>query len=70
MREEIDFEMCGRLKARRLRAAHPPKATTIEEHVRLERRERRRHVDRELRADRTYEEVEFERGLHGKIARN
>jgi hypothetical protein len=42
--------------------------TTIEEGVLLERRERRRQVDQELRADRTYEEVEVERGLHGKIA--
>jgi len=68
MREESDFEISGRLKARRLRATHPPKVTTIEEGVPLERRERRRQVDQELRADRTYEEVEVERGLHGKIA--
>jgi hypothetical protein len=67
MREESDFEISGRLRARRLRAAHPPKATTIEEHVRVQRVERRRHVGPELRAHRTYKEVELERGLHGMI---
>jgi hypothetical protein len=38
MREESDFEISGWLKARRLRATHTPKATTIEEGVLLDRR--------------------------------
>jgi hypothetical protein len=70
MREESDFEISGWLKARRLRATHLPKATTIEEGVLLDRREGRRHVDQELRPGRTYEEVEFERELNGNIAPN
>jgi hypothetical protein len=67
MNEETDFEIGGRLRARRLRAVHPPRTTTDEERVRTERTDRRRHVDQELQPDKTYEELEIEKQLRGEI---
>jgi Histidine kinase-, DNA gyrase B-, and HSP90-like ATPase len=63
MREESDFEISGWLKSSSA-ACYPAaegKATTIEEGVLLDWREGRRHVDQELRPDRTYESVELRR---------
>jgi hypothetical protein len=67
MSDEPDFEIGGRLKARRLRAVHPPRPTTFDERVRTERTERRRHVDDQLQPDETYDEPEIEKQVRGEI---
>jgi hypothetical protein len=68
MRDESDFELGGRLKARRLRAIQPPNATTFDEGVRTERSEQRRHAADRLRHDEIYAELEIEKQLRGEIA--
>jgi hypothetical protein len=67
MNEESDFEIGGRLKGRRLRAVRPPKTTTVGERVRIDRSERRRHVDGQLGPAETYEDVEIEKQLRAQI---
>lgn len=67
MSEESDFEIGGRLKARRLRAINPPKATTLNEHVRTERTERRRRAADQLHPDEIYHELEIEKQLRGSV---
>lgn len=67
MSEQTDFEICGWLRADRLRAVHPPKTTTDEECVQTERTERRRHADEQLEPYGIYEELEIEIRLLGQI---
>lgn len=68
MSKESDFNIGGRLKARRLRVIHPPKTTTLNEHVRTERTERRRYAHDQLQPGETYEELVIEKQLRGEIA--
>jgi hypothetical protein len=63
-----DFEVSGRLRARRLRATQPPRTTTTSEHVRIEHRDQRQGHDTELEPDGTYEDIEIEKRLRGEIA--
>jgi hypothetical protein len=65
--KESDFEISGRLKARRLRATQPPNTTTHNEHVRTELTERRRNAADRLKHDKTYDELEIEKQLRGEI---
>jgi hypothetical protein len=67
MSNKTDFEIGGRLRARRLHAAHPPDIVTIEEHVRVERQERRSRLERPLASGETYEDVELEKRMRGAI---
>jgi hypothetical protein len=67
MREESDFEIGGRLTARRLRATQPPNTTTRNENVRTERTERRRNAPDQLKHDETYDELAIEKRLRGEI---
>lgn len=67
MSEKADFEIGGRLKARRLRAIRPPITTTLNDRVRTERTERRRHAADQLQREETYDEVEIEKRLRGEI---
>jgi hypothetical protein len=68
MSENADFEIGGRLKARRLRAIRPPVTTTLNDSVRTDRTERRRQAADQLQHDETYDELEIEKRLRGKIA--
>lgn len=67
MSDEADFEIGGRLQARRLRATRPPETTTIEENVRAERQERRHGLEGRFEPDETYDDVEIEKQVRGKI---
>jgi hypothetical protein len=67
MPDKSDFEIGGRLKARRLRAIQPPNTTTFNERVRTERTERRRRADDQLKHDEIYDELEIEKQLRGEI---
>jgi hypothetical protein len=67
MNGDSDFEIGGRLKARRLQASYPPKATTLDERVRTERTERRRRAGEELQSGQIYEELEIEKHLDARI---
>jgi hypothetical protein len=67
MRGESDFEIGGRLKARRLRAIQPPNATTFNERVRTERNERRRHAADQIQQGKIYDALEIEKHLRGEI---
>lgn len=68
MSDASDFEIGGRLRARRLHASHPPETTTVEEHVRVERQEHRHRAAGPLAPDETYEGVEIEKRLRGAVA--
>jgi hypothetical protein len=68
MRDESDFEIGGRLKARRLRAMRLPNTTTFNERVRIELTERRRNAADQLEHEETYDELEIEKRLRGEIA--
>jgi hypothetical protein len=59
MSSKSDFEIGGRLRARRLLAARPPDTMTIEEHVRVERKERWHRLVGPLASGETYEDVEI-----------
>jgi hypothetical protein len=63
-----DFEIGGRLRARRIHAARPPETATIEEHARVELEERRGRLEGSLASGETYEDVEIEKWLRGVIA--
>jgi hypothetical protein len=63
-----DFEVSGRLRARRLRAHEPPRTTTTSEHVRIEHRDQRQGYDAELEPDGTYVDIEIEKQIRGEIA--
>jgi hypothetical protein len=67
MTHESDFEIGGRLKARRLHAIRPPNATTLTERVRTERTERRRNASDQLQHGETYDELELEKQLRGEV---
>jgi hypothetical protein len=67
MSAESDFEIGGRLRARRLRAALPPETITIEENVRAERNEHRRGLEGRFEPGETYDDVEIEKQVQGKI---
>jgi hypothetical protein len=69
MCEDVDFEIGGWLRARRLRVEKPPRTTTTSEHVQLERRHQRRGLERELQPDGTYEDIEIENSSRGKITK-
>jgi hypothetical protein len=68
MSNKSDFEIGGRLRARRLLAARPPDTMTMEEHVRVERQERWRRLKGPLASGETYENVEIEKWLRGAIS--
>lgn len=68
MPNRSDFEIGGRLRAQRLHAARSPNTMTIEEHVRVERQERRNRLEGPLASGETYEDVEIEKRLRGAIA--
>jgi hypothetical protein len=67
MSEEVDFEISGCLRARRLRAKKPPRTTTTSEHVQIEHRDQRRGHERELEPDGTYEDIQISKKLRGEI---
>jgi hypothetical protein len=67
MSDETDFEIAGRLQAERLRATRPPETTTIEENVRTARKELRHGLEGSFEPGKTYDDVEIEKQVHGKI---
>jgi hypothetical protein len=66
MSNKSDFEIGGRLRAR-THAARPPDTMTIQEHVRVERKESWHKLEGPLASGETHEDVEIEKLLRGAI---
>ena len=67
MPEDVDFQISGCVRARRLRAKKPPRATTTSDRVQVEHRDQRHGHEQELEPDATYEDIAIEKRVRGEI---